>query len=203
MNVSEFLTVFGIGVGLSMDAFAVAIAQGACLDVRTPKYPLAIGITFGGFQAVMPLVGYLAGVSFRTVIAAFDHWIAFALLSVIGIKMFIDGFFEYRKKKRYEDAGLACPVSNGGRLRFHDLMMMGIATSIDALAVGITFGMLEINIWISILIIGTITFLLSTAGIFVGKKAGYLLGNGMEMTGGTVLFALGIKILVEHLVKGI
>ena len=100
MSLTEFLTVFGIGVGLSMDAFAVSITQGACLDIRSLRYPLAIGITFGLFQAVMPLMGWLAGTTFNHLVARLDHWIAFALLDAIGIKMFIDGFSEYRVKKK-------------------------------------------------------------------------------------------------------
>jgi putative Mn2+ efflux pump MntP len=203
MNVAEFLTVFGIGVGLSMDAFAVAITQGACLDIRTPKYPLAIGVTFGLFQAAMPLIGWIAGYSFKGIIARLDHWIALVLLSAVGIKMFVDGLSEFRKKRRYKDQGLACPVSPGGRLRLHDAIMMGLATSIDALAVGITFGMLEINIWLSILIIGSITFVLSTSGVFIGKRAGIMLGDGMQMAGGIVLTSLGLKIVVEHLIRSI
>lgn len=203
MNWAEFITVFGIAVGLSMDAFAVSITQGACLEIRSLRYPYTIGITFGAFQAVMPLIGWLAGSSFRSKIQGIDHWIALVLLAVIGIKMFIDGFIDFRRKRKARSVGMACADSCGSELRFHDLMMMGIATSIDALAVGITFGMLHINIWLSILIIGITTFLFSTTGVFLGKRTGPLLGDKMEMTGGIVLIALGIKIMVEHVVKGI
>lgn len=203
MSFTEFITVFGIGIGLSMDAFAVAITQGACLDTRIPRYPLAIGITFGVFQAGMPLIGWLAGSAFSSLIGHFDHWIAFGLLCIVGIKMLADGYTDYRRKKQARENGLACPVHGGGKLKFHDLMMMGLATSVDALAVGVTFGMLGLNIWLSILIIGTTTFLLSTAGVFIGKKAGPLLGDRMEITGGILLLFLGTKILLEHIIEGI
>ncbi|MDY0058155.1 MAG: manganese efflux pump MntP family protein, partial [Methyloversatilis sp.] len=162
-----------------MDAFAVAVTQGACLDIRTLRYPLSIGITFGFFQALMPLLGWLAGSSFSSMIQHLDHWIALVLLAIIGVKMFIDGYIDYRRKRSAKENGLACEVSCGGELRFHDLMMMGIATSIDALAVGITFGMLRIDIWSSILVIGLTTFLFSTSGVYLGKRAGPLLGDRM------------------------
>lgn len=203
MDWAEFITVFGIAVGLSMDAFAVSITQGACLEVKDLRYPYTIGVTFGAFQAIMPLVGWLAGTTFKTKIQNLDHWIALLLLAAIGIKMFADGFIDFRRKRRARSLGMACEDSCGAQLRFHDLMMMGIATSIDALAVGITFGMLDMNIWLSILIIGTTTFILSTFGVLIGKRTGPLLGDKMEMTGGIVLVALGLKIMIEHLLKGI
>lgn len=203
MNGTGFLTVLAIATGLSMDAFAVAVTQGACLDIRTLRYPLSIGITFGFFQALMPLLGWLAGSSFSSMIQHLDHWIALVLLAIIGVKMFIDGYIDYRRKRSAKENGLACEVSCGGELRFHDLMMMGIATSIDALAVGITFGMLRIDIWSSILVIGLTTFLFSTSGVYLGKRAGPLLGDRMEMIGGSVLLLLGLKIFTEHIIKGI
>ena len=186
-----------------MDAFAVSITQGACLDIRTIKYPLAIGVTFGAFQALMPLIGYLAGSTFSSIIGHLDHWIALLLLAIIGGKMFIDGFVDYRRKQHAKANGLACVVTCGGRLYLNDLMMMGIAASIDALAVGITFGMLRIDIWLSILIIGTTTFAFSSFGVYIGKRTGPLFGDRMEMIGGSVLLLLGLKIFAEHLLKGI
>ncbi len=203
MSWAEFIVVFGIAVGLSMDAFAVSITQGACLETRNSYYPFIIGITFGLFQAVMPLLGWLAGSSFRSYIQDIDHWIALALLSIIGAKMFIDGFIDYRRKRKARSAGEACPDSAGNELCLHTLFVMGLATSIDALAVGVTFGMLHMNIWIAIVIIGVTTCILSTFGVLIGKRAGPLLGDRMEMIGGVVLIALGIKIVAEHLIKGI
>ncbi|MDX9809225.1 MAG: manganese efflux pump MntP family protein [Sphaerochaetaceae bacterium] len=203
MSASEFLTVFGIAIGLSMDAFAVAVTQGACLDIRTPRYPLAIGITFGFFQAAMPLIGWIAGMSFKRIIARMDHWIALVLLALIGLKMFVDGLTQYLEKRKLTEEGASCPVPCGGRLRMRDLLGLAVATSIDALAVGITFGMLQINIWLSILVIGTITFILSCGGVVLGKRTGFLFGDKMQMIGGCVLTALGLKIFIEHLVLGI
>ena len=203
MSWAEFIVIFAIAVGLSMDAFAVSVTQGACLEMKNASYPFIIGITFGLFQAVMPLIGWLAGSSFRAYIQHIDHWIALALLSIIGAKMFIDGFIDYRRKRRARAVGEACPDSAGNELCVHSLLMMGIATSIDALAVGVTFGMLDFNIWIAIVIIGLTTCILSTFGVLIGKRAGPLLGDRMEMIGGIVLMALGIKIVVEHLIKGI
>lgn len=203
MSWAEFIVVFGIAIGLSMDAFAVSITQGACLEIRSLRYPYIIGITFGLFQAIMPLIGWLAGTTFRAYIQEIDHWIALMLLSIIGTKMFLDGFLDYSRKRRARSVGEACPDTIGSSLCLHTLLMMGIATSIDALAVGITFGMLHMNIWISIVIIGITTYILSTIGVLIGKRAGPLLGDRMEMIGGVVLIALGIKIVVEHLIKGI
>jgi putative Mn2+ efflux pump MntP len=203
MSWAEFIMVFGIAVGLSMDALAVSITQGACLEIKSLRYPYTIGITFGLFQAIMPIIGWLAGSTFSSRIQPLDHWIAFMLLAIIGIKMFSDGLLDYVRKKRARSIGMACADSCGAELLYHDLVMMGIATSIDALAVGVTFGMLGINIWLSVLIIGVTTFILSTLGVLVGKKAGPLLGDRMEMIGGIVLLSLGMKILFEHLIKGI
>lgn len=203
MNLTEFVTVFGIGVGLSMDALAVSITQGACLEIRSFRYPLIIGLTFGFFQALMPLLGWILGSSFSRYISQYDHWIALVLLAIIGIKMFIDGFTEYREKKQIEAQGGEYAAVCIDRLRRRDLLMMGVATSIDALAVGVTFGMLNINILLAILIIGLTTFVLSTGGVLVGKKAGLLLGDKMEMTGGVILVGLGCKIFLEHVMQGV
>lgn len=203
MNLAEFITILGIGIGLSMDAFAVSIAQGACLEVNSPRYPLAFGITFGFFQALMPLVGWLLGARFNVYIKHVDHWIAFTLLAAVGIKMFADGMRDSKEKRKAIEAGLACPISCRDRLRKRDLLAMGIATSIDALAVGVSFGMLGIGIWSAIAVIGCTTLVLSSLGVYVGKHAGPLLGDRMEMTGAVVLVAIGAKILVEHLYKGI
>jgi putative Mn2+ efflux pump MntP len=203
MSWAEFFTIFGIAVGLSMDAFAVSVTQGACREIHGRRYPIVIGITFGLFQAVMPLIGYLAGSTFSTHIQHLDHWIALTLLAIIGLKMFIDGLVDYRRKKRARSLGEVCEDVCKVDLRLHDLIMMGIATSIDALAVGVTFGMLRMSIWISIAIIGLTTFVISAFGVHIGKRAGPLLGDTMEMTGGIVLIALGLKIMIEHLVQGI
>ncbi len=203
MEILEFFTLNMIAASLAMDAFAVSITQGACLDIRNLKYPLAIAFTFGLFQALMPLIGWLFGSAFYSVIRRADHWIALTLLSAIGIKMFVDGYKDYLTKNIRNAEKEVCEVVEKGRLKKRVLLTMGVATSIDALAVGITFGVMGTNIVISIIIIGTITFLISFAGVLLGRKAGPFLGDRMEMIGGVVLIALGVKIVVEHLIKGI
>ncbi len=203
MNVLELFTIAMIGASLAMDAFAVSITQGACLNIRSPKYPLIIGMTFGLFQALMPLAGWLLGSAFQVYIKKADHWIALVLLSAIGIKMFIDGYKDFLAKNIETEEGEACEVADKGRLRAKVLIAMGFATSIDALAVGITFGVMEVDIFISIGIIGIITFIISFIGVILGKKAGPFLGDRMEMIGGIVLVLLGVKIVIEHLIKGI
>jgi len=203
MDMLEFFTLTMIGASLAMDAFAVSITQGACLEIKSLKYPLAIAFTFGLFQAVMPLIGWLFGSAFYSIIRRADHWIALILLSFIGIKMFADGYQDYLTKNIRNDQETVCEVVEKGRLKKRVLFTMGIATSIDALAVGITFGVMGTDILVSIIIIGVITFLISFAGVLLGKKAGPFLGDRMEMAGGLILVALGIKIMAEHLIKGI
>ena len=203
MSLAQFFTVLGIAISLAMDAFAVSIAQGACLDIKSLKYPLLLGVTFGLFQAGMPLIGWLLGSSFSQYIQKADHWIALILLSFIGIKMSYDGYKDYLAKNVDTSEGPVCTVASGGKLKKRVLFAMAIATSIDALAVGITFGLININILFSIAIIGMITLIMSFIGVLLGKKAGPFLGDKMEMIGGILLVLLGVKILIEHLIKGI
>lgn len=203
MSGSEFLMAFTVGVALSMDAFAVSITQGACLDISRAKYPLALGVTFGLFQAIMPLVGWFVGHSLSALIAQLDHWIAFFLLAAVGIKMFTDGQKERQEMRQRQREGLPCSNCTGSRLRIGSCLAMGLATSIDALAVGVTFGMLSVNIWLMILIIGLITFIISVSGVFIGKRIGCLINDCAQMIGGTILVLLGSQILISHLIRGI
>ncbi len=203
MNVLELITISMIGASLAMDAFAVSITQGACLDIRSVRYPLTIAFTFGLFQALMPLIGWLLGSTFAIHIRKADHWIALALLAAIGIKMFIDGYQDFLAKNIETSEGPVCQVTEKGRLKKRVLFSMGFATSIDALAVGVTFGVMDVDILLSIIIIGVITFLISFTGVLLGKKAGPFLGDRMEMVGGAVLVLLGLKIMIEHLIRGI
>ncbi|MGD1832689.1 MAG: manganese efflux pump MntP family protein [Sphaerochaetaceae bacterium] len=203
MSVTQFFTVLGIAVSLAMDAFAVSITQGACLDIRSAKYPLILGLTFGVFQAFMPLAGWALGSSFAIYVQKADHWIALLLLSIVGSKMIYDGYKDYLAKNVDTSEGPSCEISSGGHLKKKVLLAMGVATSIDALAVGFTFSIISINIFYSIAVIGIITFIISFSGVLLGKRAGPFLGDRMEMIGGTFLILLGIKILVEHLIKGI
>ncbi|MFA5514639.1 MAG: manganese efflux pump MntP family protein [Sphaerochaetaceae bacterium] len=203
MSLLELLTVLTIAIGLSMDAFAVAITQGACLEIKSPKYPLVIGGTFGLFQAFMPLFGWVLGASFYRLICNWDHWIALLLLSGVGIRMLYEGYKDFKVAKTAKANGFSCPLKCKGKLPLRSLLTMAVATSIDALAVGITFGMLRLDIFYAIVVIGITTFLFSAAGVLLGKKTGPLLGDWMEMVGGTILILLGLKIFIEHLVKGI
>lgn len=185
-----FIELFILAIGLSMDAFAVSICKGLAMPKCTLKNAAICGLWFGGFQAGMPLIGYLVGYNFREYITKFDHWIAFILLLIIGGNMIKESF---SKEEDDEDASLA----------FKTMLIMAIATSIDALAVGVTFAFLpDTNIIAAVSFIGVITFTLSMAGVKIGNIFGSKYKNKAEFTGGAILIILGIKILVEHLIKG-
>ena len=181
--------IFLVGVGLSMDAFAVSICKGLSMKKISYKYSLIIAAFFGVFQAAMPLIGWLVSVSFEKYIKSVDHWIAFGLLAIIGIKMIIDAIRE--RKKGDEEAEFI--------FSFVELLLLAVATSIDALAVGISFAFLSINIWIAILIIGCTTFVISFAGVLIGNFFGSKFKTGAEIAGGIILILIGVKILLEHL----
>lgn len=185
------LTAFLTGLGLAADAFAVSVTNGMCSPKLKFRQALADGITFGFFQALMPLIGLFAGIYFLRYIEAADHWIAFALLLLIGGNM-IRGAL----KKEEEDS---CPMNP---YTVKNLLVQGIATSIDALAVGVSLavtlqGYTE-ALW-TVGIIGVVTFVLSTAGVYIGKIFGGMLKEKAEFLGGLILIGIGVKILVEHL----
>lgn len=179
-------------IALSMDAFAVSVCKG--LGMRRMRYDqaLVISLYFGVFQALMPLIGWLLGTSFSRYIQAFDHWIAFVLLAFLGGKMLWDVFHEK------EDGELE---SAERRLDHRELFMLAIATSIDALAVGIAFACLDVNIWSSISIIGVTTLVISFAGVWIGNRFGNRFQKKAEIAGGLVLILIGVKILAEHLIE--
>lgn len=186
-----FYELFFIGVGLSMDAFAVAVCKGLNMRKINYSHSLIIALFFGGFQALMPLIGWLVGTQFESYIKSIDHWIAFALLLFIGGKMAYEALFskdEAHENPRAEQA-----------LDYRELFMLAVATSIDALAVGVTFAFLDVNILSAISIIGVTTFILSFAGVAVGNKFGSIYRKKAEIAGGVVLMLIGIKILLEHL----
>jgi putative Mn2+ efflux pump MntP len=176
-----------IAIGLSMDAFAVSITLG--LSVAKPKIKeiLIPGLYFGFFQALMPLIGYFSGINFASKIQNLDHWIAFALLGFIGGKMIKDSFSKDDDKVKENP------------FRFTTMLLLAIATSIDALAVGITFSFFELNIFKAILLTGFMTFGISIAGVKIGNIFGVKYKSKAEFIGGAVLVILGVKILVEHL----
>lgn len=177
---------FLIGVGLSMDAFAVAMCKGLALGRPRVRQAALIALFFGGFQALMPTLGYLLGRQFERYIVSLDHWIAFALLGVIGGKM----IYESLKGEQY------CPNAS---LRLGELAMLALATSIDALAVGVTFAFLQVNIGFSAALIGATTFALSLSGVYLGSLLGGRAGGRAEFVGGSILVLIGLKILLEHL----
>lgn len=179
-------------IALSMDAFAVSVCKG--LGMRRMRYDqaLVISLYFGVFQALMPLIGWLLGTSFSRYIQAFDHWIAFVLLAFLGGKMLWDVFHEKEDGEQ---------ESVERRLDHRELFMLAIATSIDALAVGIAFACLEVNIWRSISIIGVTTLVISFAGVWIGNRFGNRFQKKAEIAGGLVLILIGVKILAEHLIE--
>lgn len=179
------LEIIFISIGLAMDAFAVSICKGMSTKEIRLKHYLVVGGYFGGFQALMPLVGYLLGVNFQELIVSIDHWIAFILLGIIGVNMIKESFGDDEN------------INNS--FSFKEMLPLAVATSIDALAVGITFAFLKVNIILAIALIGIITFVISVIGIKIGKVCGDKLKNKAELLGGIVLIIIGIKILLEHL----
>lgn len=184
-----FIELILLAIGLSMDAFAVAVCKGLNMRKVNYKHTLLIALFFGGFQAIMPLIGWVLGKQFEQYITSFDHWIAFGLLVLIGGKMIWEVF-------RGEDEE-ACVCTQKFDLK--ELFILAIATSIDALAVGITFAFLQVNIWGPISLIGVTTFGLSIVGVMIGNKFGEKYKSKAELAGGIILILIGFKILIEHL----
>lgn len=182
----SLLELFLLAVGLSMDAFAVSVCKGLSVRRGSMKQALTVGIWFGGFQALMPFLGYLLGITFFSLITSIDHWIAFVLLVFIGFNM----IREARSDEENE---------SNDRFDFKTMLPLAVATSIDALAVGVTFAFLRVNIVPAVSFIGCITFLLSAIGLKAGNIIGAKNRSRAEFAGGLVLILMGIKILLEHL----
>ena len=181
----SIVELFLIAIGLSMDAFAVAICSGLEMKKATVKSALIIGLYFGVFQALMPLVGYLVGTQFSETIESIDHWVAFVLLAIIGGKMILESFEK------------DCPQTETS-LEFTKMLPLAIATSIDALAVGVSFAFLKVEIISSVSIIGITTFALSMLGVKIGNVFGMKFKSKAELVGGVILVLIGLKILLEH-----
>ena len=177
---------FIIAVGLSMDAFAVSICKGLSVQKVSLRHAACAGLWFGGFQALMPLLGWLLGVRFQAAIERFDHWIAFVLLAVLGVNMIREAFGEEEE---------SCDASFAWRV----MLPMAVATSIDALAVGVTFAFLQVRILPAIAFIGVITFVLSALGVRLGAVFGERYQKAAQIFGGAILILMGLKILLEHL----
>ena len=183
----NFLEIFLIAVGLSMDAFAVSVCKGLSTGQLKQKHFLCVGLWFGGFQALMPTVGYFLGSAFEKYITSFDHWVAFGLLAIIGANMIKEGL---SKEEEESSASFA----------FKTMFVMAIATSIDALAVGISFAVVGgVSIGVCAGLIGMTTFILSAVGLKVGNVFGLKYKSRAEVAGGVILVLIGLKILLEHL----
>ena len=180
------IELFLIGVGLSMDAFAVSICKGLGMEKINKKQAFTIGLYFGGFQALMRLLGFLLASSFAEYIIQYEHWIAFALLFLIGASMLREAF---SKEKNEADASFSVKT----------MLLLAVATSIDALATGVSFAVTDTNIWLAVSIIGVTTFLFSAAGVKVGSIFGRKYQSKAEFLGGLILILIGVKILIEHL----
>ena len=182
------LELFILAIGLSMDAFAVSVCKGLATQRVNPKHMIIAGIWFGGFQALMPLIGYFLGTAFEKYVTAVDHWIAFILLGAIGGNMIKEAFSGGENEA-------------DGSFGFKTMLVMAIATSIDALAVGITFALLpDVNIVAAVSFIGVTTFIHSAVGVKIGNVFGAKYKSKAELAGGIILIILGIKILIEHLI---
>lgn len=188
-----FVELFVVAVGLSADAFAVAVCKGLCMRRVNWRHALVIALFFGGFQALMPLVGWALGTQFAALITPVDHWIAFGLLALIGAKMIWDAVHGDG-----DDPVESCPAE-GAPLDLCELTLLAVATSIDALAVGVTLAFLGVSIGWAMAVIGLTTFALSFAGVAVGNQFGARFEKPAALAGGVVLVLIGTKILLEHL----
>ena len=182
----SIVELFILAVGLSMDAFAVSICKGLSFGKIKPKHMCIAGAWFGGFQALMPAIGYVLGAQFQEAIASIDHWIAFVLLALIGGNMIHEAL-----DNDEEEADASLNVKT--------MFLLAVATSIDALAIGITFAFLKVNIIPAVCFIGIVTFIISFAGVKIGNVFGARYKNKAEIVGGIILILLGLKILLEHL----
>jgi putative Mn2+ efflux pump MntP len=187
--VMNLITIIVIAVGLSMDAFAVSIVSGSVYKQLKIKHAFRIAVFFGGFQAIMPLIGSLAGISLKGYVANYDHWMAFALLSAVGAKMIYESFKITSAEENFNPENILV------------LLVLSVATSIDALVVGITLSFLRVSIATAVIIIGLVTFALSYLGVLIGKRFGHFFESKIEALGGLVLIGLGAKILFEHLIS--
>jgi putative Mn2+ efflux pump MntP len=183
----NFFEIVLIAISLAMDAFAVSMASGAILKRCCMRDAMKISLSFGLFQAIMPVIGWLAGLHLISLIRQADHWIAFGLLVFIGIKMIAEsGRLDSENRSR-------------NPLAFGTLMLLSVATSIDALAVGLSLGVLCVRLWLPIAVIGCVTFGMSFGGVYLGDRFGHVFQTSVERIGGLVLIGIGLKILIEHL----
>ena len=183
MHITELMI---LAVGVSMDAFAVSICKGRSVCKVRPRHAGITAVWFGGFQALMPLIGYFMGVAFADFVTSIDHWIAFLLLGIIGGKM---------EKEAFEMDECSCAIPD---FSFRTMLAMAVAASIDALAVGVSLAFLKVNIWSAVLIIGLTTGAFSAAGVYIGNIFGNKYKSKAELAGGLILILIGTKILIDH-----
>lgn len=186
-----FIELFVVGAGLSMDAFAASVCKGLCMRRVVWRQALVIAVLFGGFQALMPIIGWALGASFAGIIEPLDHWVAFVLLTLIGARMLWEAFHEQPEE-------VDCSTV-GPKLDLRELLMLAVATSIDALAVGVTLAFLGVNIALAATVIGITTFAFSLAGVAIGSRFGARFERAATIAGGIILILIGTKILLEHL----
>lgn len=182
----DWISIFGIALALAMDAFAVALAAGAVLNPLTGRHLFRLGFHFGLFQALMPIGGWLVGMTVQKWIAAYDHWIAFALLVFVGGRMILEAFEEKSESNASDPT------------RGLTMVMLSVATSIDALAVGLSLAMLGVSVWLPAAVIGVVAGVLTVAGMLLGRRLGGSWGKRVEVCGGLVLCGIGLKILLEQ-----
>ncbi len=185
----DLFTTLAIAAGLSIDAFAVSVTGGATIRPLKFLQALKIALAFGLFQAIMPVIGWAAGITLETYIREYDHWVAFGLLTLIGGRMIYNASSKKSHEKIFDI------------LRFTTLLLLAIATSIDALAIGFSFALLDTSIIRPVLIIGAITFSLSLVGVYIGNRLGSFFEKKLELAGGIILFLIGLRILLEHLIR--
>lgn len=183
----DTITLLGIAVALAMDAFAVALATGLSLSLMNGRHLFRLGFHFGLFQALMPVIGWLAGMAIQAWIATYAHWVAFFLLAFVGAKMIHEAFADYDEDKLVRDP-----------TRGWSLIILSVATSIDALAVGLTLAMLNVSVWVPSLVIGLVAGVLTVAGMLLGRRISGVWGKRVEVLGGLTLCGIGVKILLEH-----
>ena len=184
----EFLSIILIAVSLAADAFVISLTTGVAVKEYRLKFSIILGLYFGIFQMMMPIIGFFVAYSFYGYIADYDHWIVFVLLSFIGGKMIYESFQNDE-----------ISVANADILAFKNVIPLAVATSLDALAIGVSFAFMSVDVVFPAVVIGVVTFFASAAGVFIGNKIGCIFKRGAEVAGGLILIALGIKILIEHL----
>jgi len=187
----NIIYIFGIAFALSIDAFAVSVIHGVAAKNLKFKEAFAIAFSFGSFQAIMPFIGWSAGFLFKEHIENIDHWIAFILLAIVGGKMIYESIFSKEEKNN---------IYNRNKLNIITLLMLSVATSIDALAVGLSFSLIDIKIFLPAVIIGSVTFFVCLTGVYIGDRIGSLLGKKLGIAGGIILILIGARILFSHIV---